>query len=631
MKKFLIFLLTVVSLLGIPAFAADVDYSIPNYDGQLVIHEDNTADFRQTITYHFDSSYNGQIVTLGEAGKVPKNFTINSQPQIQAFTNGKKRTVSTSVRDLGDGYELKIYNGGVDGDTVKIVVDWKISNILFAYQDVAELNWIPISDWDQTLEHVHFTVKTDRAAKDSRLWAHRGYLSPAVTLHKNGQTYSLSAKNVGSKLELHAYWDASILTGQNAIAQNHKATILNLEANIVKYNRWQLNFFYTILPATLIALVLISYLLFLAFKKNVARYSQFDFDKRLYEVPQDLSPLVLADAVYGANLLDSDTSGNPIKQKLSFENLMQATLLDLIDRKIIRVEKEGQISSLSLNSQDKALPFEKEVIKMAFGSRTSLPIDDLFADYQFDEDTIEQYKKTYHGRDLERRLNKIGSDFNRKYNRAVSNITHEVKNEVEQLRLPQRMRRLSRAEKGSLNMIQILTGLSFLIALVAGFYMIIKEQFALMIYLLLAIFFFLILLFYHRQLSFFRKSGVYTAEGQAYCQEWVSFTNMMRDLRKFDQVDPDALIVWNRILVYATLFGYAKRVQDYLEFNEIKLADDLSLDTLNQIAFIIGTRSHYLTTASSSATMASNFSISSGGSAGGGFSGGGGGGGGGAF
>ena len=65
MKKLTLFLLIIVTFLGLSVQVnADVNYSISHYDGVLEIHDDNSADFIQTITYQFDASYNGQIVTL---------------------------------------------------------------------------------------------------------------------------------------------------------------------------------------------------------------------------------------------------------------------------------------------------------------------------------------------------------------------------------------------------------------------------------------------------------------------------------------------------------------------------------------------------------------------------------------
>lgn len=34
-------------------------------------------------------------------------------------------------------------------DRVTITVTWKLKNMLFVYNDIVELHWIPISDWDK--------------------------------------------------------------------------------------------------------------------------------------------------------------------------------------------------------------------------------------------------------------------------------------------------------------------------------------------------------------------------------------------------------------------------------------------------------------------------------------------------
>ena len=236
MKKLRIFLLAVATILGlsVPVFAdSDVDYSISNYDGVLAIHDDNAADFYQTITYRFDSSYNGQVVTLGEAGHMPEGFSVNNQPEVSAEVNGVSRTVRPVVNDLGDGYQVKIYNSGSSGDIVTVKLHWKLSHLLFPYQDVAELNWVPISDWDETLRHVTFTVLTDKTTANRKLWAHRGYLK-SVTVEKLPDGYRITAENVDGKLELHAYWDKTILTTPATIASKRKAAIIKQEAKIAR-------------------------------------------------------------------------------------------------------------------------------------------------------------------------------------------------------------------------------------------------------------------------------------------------------------------------------------------------------------------------------------------------------------
>ena len=60
-----------------------MDFSIPSYKGELYIHADNTAEFRQKIVYQFEEDFKGQIVGLGRAGKMPSGFDIDPHPKFR--------------------------------------------------------------------------------------------------------------------------------------------------------------------------------------------------------------------------------------------------------------------------------------------------------------------------------------------------------------------------------------------------------------------------------------------------------------------------------------------------------------------------------------------------------------------
>ena len=55
--------------------------------------------------------------------------------------------------------------------------------------------------------------------------------------------------------------------------------------------------------------------------------------------------------------------------------------------------------------------------------------------------------------------------------------------------------------------------------------------------------------------------------------EWQSFSNMLRDIAHLSQTEVDGIILWNRILVYATLFGYAEKVSQTLKGRDIQLEE----------------------------------------------------------
>ena len=105
---------------------------------------------------------------------------------------------------------------------------------------------------------------------------------------------------------------------------------------------------------------------------------------------------------------------------------------------------------------------------------------------------------------------------------------------------------------------------------------------------------------------------------------------MLRSIISFRQSELESVILWNRILVYATLYGQAKKVSDVLKRYNIHLSNPHSATP-----FIILNNVSRLESYVSTSDTVSNFSINSnsgsGGLGGDGFSEGRGGGGGGAF
>lgn len=109
--------------------AADVDYSITNYEGLLALSKENTARFEQKVTYQFDTSYNGQYISLGRAGNLPDRFAIDQNPKVEVYHNGQQVPVNQEFSDLGDGYRLKLYNAGQAGDKVDVKVIWQLHHL----------------------------------------------------------------------------------------------------------------------------------------------------------------------------------------------------------------------------------------------------------------------------------------------------------------------------------------------------------------------------------------------------------------------------------------------------------------------------------------------------------------------
>ncbi|MGT2687416.1 DUF2207 family protein [Streptococcus porcinus] len=632
LKRFFISFIVFVSFFGTSVFASGVEYRIPLYEGHLHINEDNSAQFTQEVTYLFSTSYEGQYVSLGKAGKMPSNFDIHPDPQIEAYRNGGKVNVSSSIEDLGDGYRLKIYNAGKPNDNVKIIVKWKLSNILYKYKDIAVLNWKPISDWDNTLEKVHFTVDTQAPSKKQELYLHRGYFKPSANTSGLGQLETW-ANDVDGVSEFHAYWDSKIISGQ-AISRNYLPIFKATEREIAERTRWIRHFVdyyvYVIIAIFFIAAIIC----WLTFKKTV-----FQFKNRgkgqLYTLPDDLPPLVVAEKIFHLNLQKLNPANTHLRDdNISFENLVQATLLDLIDRKAIEIEKEANGYFLILKNRSVLTDFEESFVHMAFGDAEKLKTDQLFADYFFDSDISKKLETQYSGKELQRQVNARGKEHLNKLNHALKDLSMRVTQSIGS-ESDSYYRSMSIKEKVLFGFANLLLVIPILILIAHAVYaMIVTSGTHLTIDIVLVLIAILLMIYMSKKVSVDRLQGVLTQEGQQARQPWDSFILMLKDIKHFERAEIESLIVWNRVLVYASLFGFADQVERYMALHGIELTDQDLVHTYSTISPIMYGMTTHFTHSAQAATQASHFSVSSGsggGFSGGGFSGGGGGGGGGAF
>ncbi|MBM7636911.1 DUF2207 domain-containing protein [Streptococcus saliviloxodontae] len=628
MKKYYVLGLGVLLgffLLLLPVKADDVDYRIASYRGQLQIHEDNTASFIESVDYQFDSDYNGQYLSLGTSGKMPEGFDIVGEPTVTATKNGNQVDVTSEMENLGDGYRLKVYNAGQESDDVVLTVVWQLKNILFKYDDIAELNWVPISDWDQTLEKVSFSIETDKASRQSQLFVHRGYLAPSSNIEHLNQTYRVTANHVTGKLELHAYWDSDVIGG-TSLPEKRLSAFLQLEKGITQRNSQLIKIFNTYLPILCFVLFLLAGLVYQSYRAFVNRF--YLKPARLYEMPDDLSPLGVAQLVYNQSFEDLIlTSKGKAKGKIRSDHLVQAEVLDLIDRGALIWEGD----QLRLLSRTDLLDYEKEFITLAFGNRDSVLLSDLFSDYYFDENTEKQLRQKYSGSSLEGKMRQAGNHLIQRLRKISRSISESVKTSLSSY--PETYRDLTMREQALSLLAMGLLGLNTILSVCSIVYLLTRSYYEqiLWLYMVVTLLSMLAIVVMFRKVSIWQNNGALTAEGGQMRQLWDSFERMMSDIGTFKEAELESLIIWNRMLVYATLFGQADKVTHYMKIHQIQLLDSHLAESYVYISPHLHQMTRQFHHSVSSAQSASHFSISSGGSAGGGFSGGGGGGGGGAF
>ena len=615
--------------------ADEVEYSLPSYVGHLSIHDDGNATFTQEVTYDFDSDYKGQYVTLGKSG----GYSIMDDPKVSATVNGKEKTdITVEKTDSYDGVKLKVYNSGSDGDRVVLKVTWQIQHLLNLYSDIAVLNWFPISDWDKGFGQVDFTVD-GLDASQGELYAHAGYFGKDPQVRRTSTGYQVHVDNLpaSGKLELHAYWPMTSALRENNQAyllnKTNKADFLKKEADIKKSKEQFRHLFYVILPLVILSFVLVGILCYLIVIYST-RTPSFPRDARLYEAPQDLAPLVLAKNVYNQSF---DKTG--LKEEtgpLKFKYMVQATILDLIDRGYLIYRQEGDSNILTRIEKEGLSSFEGAFLDMLFDGRTEITDTEMFSRYYLDKDALEKQFKSARTSYEREAIRSQGKRVKYQFTNDGYQVAKGVEKEEFALGLPKIYRDFSPKEKtfnilgvAALVLSMVLCILSTLFLFAAfgsgvGFYYILG---LLPIAGLTLLFWFLVKRRRQRCLDATQISTYY---------QWHSFKNMIKSIPSFRESELESVILWNRILVYATLYGEAKKVSDVLKRYNIHLSNP-SLDafTYSPVSFAMLYNSTVLQNYVSASDTVSNFSINSssgsGGFSGGGFSGGGGGGGGGAF
>ncbi|KXT73875.1 hypothetical protein STRDD10_01323 [Streptococcus sp. DD10] len=636
MKKglflFLLFCFCFVSVRVV--YASDVEYSIDSYIAHLDIAEDNSASFRQEIYYKFDSDYNGQYVTLGAANPLPLNFEIQDNPQVGVETNGEKREFRMEEANLTDGKQLKIYNSGVAGDTVKLTINWKIKNFLSIYRDIVEMNWFPISDWDKELRKVRFEVRGLGNA-DAALYAHRGFFNSGAEVQKveDGFDMELSSVKKGEKLELHAFWPRAVLssslTGDNQ-GRLGKEVFEHTEKQILFKTKFYRIIVYLGMPVLVSSFLNWSLWTLWGIYKNTYLKSPYPKDARLYEAPQELSPLLVAQYAFNQSFSEVGPL-TPGRSSIGFENLVGASLLDFIDRGNITYIQAGNKLKLKLVHYEKISDFEFDFIRMLFSGQEEVDTETLFSQYQIDSKITQKVKNKYQ----EKKVRETGKAVYNHFKKDSEQVTVKVRKTLDSMNLPPVFRSFTEEEQGLLNRAKILYLLALFLLLVGliGFGLLFHYFFwQYLLALLLVIPFGFLLISYFSHLS----RNCLTQEGVVIYSQWQSFKHMLAVIARLEKAELESIVLWNRILVYATLFGFTKEVSKVMRLNGIKIENSTLYDISLQPSYFtisssISQLNSYIAISHSAKTFSISSNSGSGGFSGGGFSGGGGGGGGGAF
>ena len=528
------------------------------------------------------------------------------------------------MTEEANGYTVKVYNPGQEGDIVEVDLIWNLKNLLFLYDDIAELNWQPLTDSSGAIGKFEFHVRGDKGAE--KLFFHTGKLFREGTIEKSNLDYTIRLDNLPPKrgVELHAYWPRADFASarDQGLKGNRLEEFNKIEDLIVKEKEQSKQLVTWVFPSLLSISLLLSVCSYLIYRRKTTPSVKYAKNHRIYEPPMELEPMVLSEAVYSTSLEEV----SPLVKgagKFTFDQLVQATLLDVIDRGNVSIISEGDAVGLRLVKEDGLSSFEIDCLNLAFSGKKEATLSNLFEDYKVSD-------SLYRGARVsdEKRIRARGLQLKSSFEEVLNQMQEGVRNRVSFRGLPDYYRPLTGGEKA----LQVGMGLSTILPLFIGFGLFLYSLDVYgYLYIPLPILGFLglvLAVFYYWKLRLDNRDGVLNEAGAEVYYLWTSFENMLREIARLDQAELESIVVWNRLLVYATLFGYADKVGHLMKVHHIQVENpdiNLYVDYGWHGMFYHSTAkmSHY----ASVANTASTYSVSSGsGSSGGGFSGGGGGG-----
>ena len=355
LRIFLFFLISIVS------FAAN--YRIEKLDIEANLQKDGSMVVSEAVTYDIDE-INGVYFDIDAKGfgELEDLQVFEDDPNTSSFKEVDISNYEVSVSD--ELYRIKLYSKNQNNiRTFKFV--YKLPEAIKVYDDVAQFNRKMVGqEWQQGIKYITakviVPVPTDYDNSNILVFGH-GPLTGEVDREENTVVYKLDDYYPGDFLEAHILMEPEIFSEYNKskiVHKDMKQELLDMEAKLADEAnaerdkaRRQPNKFRKLFENQGLMLgvlgsiwgVLMFYIYGIYRRRNRVKNS---VGKYLRELPDDSSP-----ALVGSFMTDS-ISGNEIL----------ATIVDLIRRKILRLETSEEKSIITLVGNTEKLSAQERVI-----------------------------------------------------------------------------------------------------------------------------------------------------------------------------------------------------------------------------------------------------------------------------
>ncbi len=571
MKKILVLIISLFSFISVNYAVSNVNYKIDDYivdsridiSGNMVVREvikvkgsfngyirdlkyknSNNKVFDKSIDSFYGSSiYDASNIEVRKVGTInyDKELDFNVFDQsVNEFTMNDSCTVNKGCyekSDITDGVSLKMYNETNNSSTY-FYIEYLLGNVVVIHEDIAEVYFNFVGDMfdDDINKYKLRVVLPDKTKELVRVWAHgplNGNVSPIKD--ENGYYY-------GGYLEINDLYsntpvDMRLTFDKNLILVDHpylkKSEVLaldkileveNLRADKANKEREKAKFFmygsYALGSVYLVLLVLLFVYIYIKYDKELKTNFDMEYNREFindYDV----------------------TNIEYLFDKKITEKAFSTSILNLIYKKNIKIEQidKKDYKLIKVNT-DNVSESEEYLMKMIFdniGNKEYVLLSQ-----------IKKYAKEIHG---------TTSEFLTSFTTWQNKVTSEsIKNNFYE----------------SNTKIKVL-GVLFSLVGYLVFYVMVRfngfNLFSIIIFICALVFMIYVLIFNKR-----------TKRGAEDYQKWKAFKRFLEDFGRFDEKELPEIVLWERYLVYANIFGIADKVGKTMKikFNEINTNNQYS-------------------------------------------------------
>ncbi len=598
MKKLLLLLLTIF-ILPISIKALTPNYNVEGLYIDAYIQENGDLLIKEQIV--LKGTFNGYIRDLYYKGEYPlydaSNLEILDVCELTTPENGEIVRCFDRVdfahsgesylyeEELGSDYTtLKMYNYNPSGQKT-FYIEYLLTDVVVIHEDVAELYWTFIGEnFDDKISNVRITIHLPVNTEELRGWAHGPLYGDISIDGKSGVSATVENLAANELIDIRMVFDTAIVPLGNKLSNKmaldnilveeqqraDDANILRTQARFIHYGVVSVNIIW------LVGLLLIFIYTYLKFDKEHSSRFNLEYHR---EFPADYGP---------------ETVEFLLKKKITTVSL-SAAILNIIQKKAFMVKevtdnkKKKDYILVNARGKDEKLTEDETYIKTwllnEYGNGEEVKLKDITK---------------------ASRTEKSARKFIREYDKWLMMVkTKAEKENFFEDNLNSKMKLSLYAVLGILLFVLTIS-LNIITATVP--------------FLLIGSIIFIIYL-----VALSKR----TKKGNDHFVKWQAFRKFLLDFGRFKEKELPEIILWEKYLVYATIFGIANKVRKVME---IKIKD-MNIEQNNfpmftyfymHSLFASSLSSTIDTTSRMSHSTIAKTNNSSGGGFGGGFSGGGG-------